>query len=74
MGPPSMATVAGRRFHRFNYKEEGARGSFVRNEAYVHFARKKGEVYLMLLTADKKSFSRVAPQLRLIIKNFRIKS
>lgn len=72
-GRDSILTVAGKRFHKFTYYQAQKDGTPTRNEAYFHISNKHRVGLLLVITAPKRQFNRVAPQLRLVLRNIRMK-
>lgn len=73
IGKPITRSIAGKRYHKLVYKDVDHLGRKNKNEIFIHFSDKHDRAYLMLLSVPESEFSRVAPQLRLVVKNFRYK-
>lgn len=65
--------LAGQRYHSMRFLDVNAHGAEVENELYLQVNPTRKVAYLFLLTAERKLFNRVAPQLRLVLKTFRPK-
>ena len=72
-GEPTTQNIAGKKYYKFLYDDNGEYGQQNKNEVYVHFSTKHERAFLMLLSAPKRKFNRIAPQLRLVVRNLRIK-
>ena len=72
IGPLSSTTVAGARFHRLRVRttEDGEQ---IDSEYNFHFSNKHQLVVMIMIRAPKSQFHRVAPQLHLVLTNFRMK-
>jgi hypothetical protein len=72
IGPMSTMNIAGNRFHRLRVRqtEDGVTED---TEINIHFSNKHDSMILLMIRAPKRLFNRVAPRLRLVINNFRIR-
>jgi hypothetical protein len=68
-----LTNIAGKRFHQFQYKSLNESGDEMKNEVFLHFSPKNQVAFLALIEAPKRRFNRAAPQLRLVIRNLRVK-
>lgn len=64
---------AGQRYQMMRFLDVDGFGVETENEFYLQINPQKKVAFLFILTAEKKLFNRVAPQLRLILKTFRAK-
>lgn len=72
VGPIATQNIAGNRFHRIR-SQTNRNGGVEDTELNIHFSTKHKVMVLLMIRAPKQRFNRVAPQLRLVINNFRIK-
>lgn len=73
LGPSQISTIAGKQFHEFKVRDKEEDGILYDNELSFHVDRANNQVIMILLKAPQKYFNQVAPQLRLVTKNLRIK-
>lgn len=73
LGPVQVSTRAGKRFHQFTFRDTETDGVTYDNEVSIHFNPKAAVAFLIVLKAPQKTFQQVAPQLRLVINNLRMK-
>ena len=72
VGPMASMNIAGNRFHRIRSQID-RNGNIEDTELNIHFSTKHRMMVLLMIRAPKHRFNRVAPQLRLVVNNFRIK-
>ena len=72
VGPVASMSIAGNRFHRIR-SQINRQGKIEDTELNIHFSTKHQVMVLLMIRAPKHRFNRVAPQLRLVVNNFRIK-
>lgn len=73
VGRESTRNIAGKRFYQFRYEADTERGFRSLNEVFVHFSNKHQSAFLFTISAPKHQFNRISPQLRLVVRNIRIK-
>jgi len=73
IGKMKSSNLSGRRFFSFQYLATDQADLVSTNEVYVHFSPEDKVAYLILLSGPKHQFNRVAPQLRLVVRNLRFK-
>lgn len=71
---PTPLNIAGKRYMKLAYQQTLDTGEPTEDELYLHLDPKKRVAFIFTLSATKKMFNRVAPQLRLILKSFRPKN
>lgn len=72
VGPVASMNIAGNRFHRIRSQID-RNGRIEDTELNIHFSPKNRVMVLLMIRAPKHRFNQVAPQLRLVVNNFRIK-
>lgn len=65
--------LAGQKFRMLRYTDISGAGAETENEIYLQLNPQKRVAFVFVLSAEKKLFHRVAPQLRLVLKSFRAK-